>query len=273
MTRSKISAPFVYKNIYNDVISEFDIEYVPGVNSGSKLLEFLDMFNDRHINIVFPKGIDMKYVEPLKSFENFRIRVSSTDDLYKIQDLSKIGVKFFLDENFCAVNWKQLDDQLFLGCDPIYVKDDLTHALDMVYNICASNDIGIRCVLNHVQSTGPFAGVRETDWFVRPEDMDYAEGIYSAFEFDCSYMTDNKYEWSKFDALYTTFFDRRKYVGNMQELNFQLGFVLNNDSCIEQYVSRSNCGFMCAQGSSCEKCRHIKELSDLMHGKGMVITK
>lgn len=272
MTRSKICVPFVYKGQYNDVASEFDIRYVPGVNSGSKLLEFFDTFKDMPINVEFPKGIDIKSIEAFKMFDNVRVRVVKESDLSKIRDVSNVGVGFFLDERYSAVNWKQLDDQLSLGCNQIYVKDDLTHDLSSVYNICNTYGVGIRCVLNHVQSTGPYAGLKETDWFVRPEDMPYVYDIYSVFEFDCAYDNEkSEYEWNKFEALYRTFFDRCKYVGNMQELNFQLGFRLDNEACIDQYMSRSECGFACAHGSTCEKCRHIVELSKTMHEKGMSV--
>lgn len=274
MTMSNVAAPFVYKNRFNDRISEYNIEYTPGVNSAEKLAYFLQECKDegKMVNIEVKNGLDVDALWPFMHFDNMRIRITSTDDMTRAEHLREKHIKFFFDERFRACNWKQLRDQISYGCCQIYVADDLTHCLKKVYNICQKNEVGMRLVLNHVHSTGPYCGLNETDWFMRPEDMDYLGEYFDVFEFDCSYMSKNgEYEWSKFDALYRTYFEKKRYIGNLQEIVYQLGFVLPNASVAASYAHRTECGFHCASGSSCQMCLHHRELAEQLDGKGVMI--
>lgn len=273
MIQSKLAAPFEFKNKFNDTIGQFNINYTPGVNSASKLFEFLEMYSDRFINIAFPKDVKYEDIQQFTTFENWRVRITKVSEFNQIDELVKHGIKFFFDEKFCATNWQQLRDQISLGCCQIYVSDDLTHRLDLVYNRCQEHGVGIRCVLNHVHSSGRYRGLNPTDWFIRPEDMDFIEPYYDAFEFDCSYdNADDKYEWNKFEALYHVFFETKKYIGNLMEINWQLGFYFANPYYPPQYGSRCFCGGHCLQGSSCKICQRYQELARVFEEKGYIFT-
>lgn len=269
-----IAAPFLYKNRFNGRIDEFNIEYAPGVNDGNKLMQFLQECDDdgKKVNITFPNGVDADLVWPFVHFSNMRVRITNPSEFAKLGGLRERGVSFFLDERFRACNWKQLRDQISLGCSQIYIADDLTHCIEKVYNICEDNGVGLRCVLNHVHSTGPYCGTNDTDWFMRPEDMDTVGRMFDVFEFDCSYANKNgAYEWSKFDALYNVYIKKREYSGNLQEINWQLGFRFENSAYLSSYVNKTRCGFHCASGSSCNLCHNMRELADLFFEKGLMV--
>lgn len=271
---TKIAAPFVYGGKYNDVIDQYNIFYTPGINDGMKLIEFLDMYSDKYINIAFPKGVNCEQIKPLRTFENMRVRITQPSEFSSIEELKNNNINFFFDEKFAPISWKQLSDQISLGCCQIYIEDDLTHDIDKVYNVCQSHEVGIRCVLNHVHATGQYKGHNPQDWFIRPEDMDYINKYYDAFEFDCSHVDEDgieHYEWNKFHALYHVFFETKKYVGDLREINNQLRFNFHNQQFMPQYGSRGFCGGHCFKGSSCNICGNYKRLADLLYDKDVAV--
>jgi hypothetical protein len=269
-----LCAPFHTAKAEDDRIDEWDIKYIPGHNDPIKLVNFLDQYSSKTINMSCPLGIEPRAIEPLLRFDNLAIRLCSEKDFESIRWLSEKGARFFLDEPFAASSWKQLDDQISFGCCQIYLKDDLTHCLPKVYNICQKNSVGVRCVLNHVHSNGIYRGERETDWFIRPEDMEYASQYYDVFEFDCTYMNEHRdYAWSVFETLYRSYFEKERYTGNLQELNPQIKYQFNNRCYGDLYARRGECGFHCAQGSSCEMCSHHRELADTLYEKNIVVRK
>lgn len=260
----------------NENVGEFNIIFKKGKNSVDKLLEFVDMYDAKRINIKFPDGMDMP---TLKSAHRVSDKVGAILTPEMIagnripNELAENGIGFFFDSNLPAYNYCMLSSLLDAGVSDVYIADDLCYNMEDVHEICADRGVGIRAILNKIPMTTPNKGDDEKSVIFLPRDIEYLKDYVDTFEFDCG----DPCDWAKFDVLYRTFFERSRWGGEMAEINDDIYMSYDDDTILPYLAaSRYSCGRRCdmRKSNNCRKCHQYLETQRHMHDMGArIVTK
>lgn len=266
--RYRISAPYKYRNRYNDKIAEFDIDYY-SKNDIKDLVAFIREYSDRIINIRFRDGIDEEVLKTLVTlFSNFRVRIDISDFNY-IETFKENHIKWFFDKNIVINNHTMLESIVKLEPSCIYIGDDLAYNMDTVSQICHDANIQVRCVLNRIPSTAFDCGTNVRDYIYDPRTIDELADYYDCFEFN---LGPDPIEWNKWDVLYTTFFIDKKWVGDLREINEDLRFEYIPTRIMPTFpIYKANCGKRCVARytNHCNRCQHIiEDMQQVLIDKG-----
>lgn len=256
---------------HNKYISEFNIQYDKD-SRPKKLIQFLRLYKDRKINVLFTNGLDKDIAAQMAAmFPNFRVRLNP-EDMKNVGYLRENEIPFFFNLPLAANTYGQLEALLDLGVCAVYIIDDLTHNAKDVHEECAAKGVQVRCVLNQIPSTA--IGISYKDTIYDPRNIDELAEYYDVFEFGG---LDNKVEKSrfKFDVLFRTYFENKNWHGELSELNEDIPFPYHLDFIQKELASyKNNCQRRCdvRQESKCRKCqRIIEEQQQLLRGKGIAI--
>lgn len=265
----QIAAPFKFENQFNDKISEFNINYSPGLNDFKKLVEFVDMFKDKRVNIRFKTRINMDDVSILSKYDNAYIRVESKD-FDCVKSMRENGFKFFFDSTVPAYNIASLDYLVSLGTTDVYLYDDLMYVMDDIKKYCGKKDIGTRIILNKIPSILDYnkLGYDARDVIPRPEDKKYLDEYFDTCEFDCG----EPYDWHLFNVLQKVWFKDKKWAGDLREINKDLRIEYMNRSILPSISSfKFNCGQRCRMivDYACDKCNQAVEIASSLDSKGI----
>lgn len=260
----KLAIPFYNHYELNDVADEFNIYFNPDENDFEKLLDFLDKFKDKKINIEYRKAFDIKTASAIarvNSNVRFRLRAEHMGYVHQLRDKK---IPFFFDLSLACVSWCDVKAQVELdGVSCIYIADDLVYQLSNVSEYCKKHNIEIRVVLNRVPLTRRPMMDLPIAQIYRPNDYDYLGQFYDIAEFDCG----KPYDFDKLKVLYKAWFINRDWFGNMQEINTDVAYNFPNRSMPSMYISsRINCGLKCLKGSSCNKCDQFLSIAQGLLG-------
>lgn len=271
-TLEKISAPFKMYNDKNDYISEFNIRFNKGQNSFEKLIDFIDYYKDRRINIEFTGDFPMGVVSGInKISDNVYVRLTQ-DNFLAYQELKENNYKFFFDQDYKVYNYASLECFIDMGVSDIYPTDDLLYNIQETKDYCKSKNVNMRLVLNRIPSTIFNRGNTYKSQLYCPQDMDFLDQYFNMFEFDCG----DPYDWAKFDVLYRNWFERKGWNGSLEEINDDLRLhypILSIPSDIT--FIKSKCGRRCNKReiSFCDKCNQYVEIGKSLEDRQIFIPK
>jgi hypothetical protein len=253
----RFATEFVYKNDrVNDAAQELNIRYDDRVNSLSKLITFAKTYKDKNINVMTDRGVREDFVKSIPDIcPNVRVCLY-TFNHGAVELLKSNHCKFYFGPLFPAYNWSMLNSLISIGVTDVYIADDLCYDLDDVKSVCSDANVSIRCVLNRIPSTTPYAGNDFKSFIYRPEDMDLLSKYYDIFEFDCG----TPYDKMKFDVLSRVFFEQGKWNGDIREINDDIGYEFNDNLLLPELTRyKTVCKRHCDSHSPsfCHKCYKI----------------
>lgn len=253
----------------NDKAQGFNVSFDPNRDDFSKLIEFVQEYSDREVNVKYVDGIDTKTASALaKVGSNVRFRLKG-QDIHKADKLRENGCKFFFDKD-CGVSsyWELRHLVEVIGVDSVYIVDDLCYDLENVSKYCHDHDVRLRVVLNRCPTNFVCDDKRIT--YYRPQDMGYIDGLYDIAEFECGEGISG-FNSGLCDVLYRRFFEKRDWYGNVRDLNPSLPFDVYNRQLLPRLVKRrSTCQMSCVKdGSSCTFCQQMHHLMDMMLENGL----
>lgn len=222
-----------------------------------KFIDFLDLYPNTRINIEFKNEINLQHMKVInKTSENVYVRVKAKDFVI-VGDLRKEKCNFFVDSEIPAYNLSMLHTYIALGVTDVYIADDLCYNLQKVRNLCFDNGVRLRTVLNRIPMTTFDRGISPKSPFYRPNDIDYLKMYFDTFEFDCG----KPFDWRKFNTLYTTFFIKKDWDGDLSEINLDMRMSLDNRSLTDDFsYYKMNCDRRCDECNICYNmmCMHQK---------------
>lgn len=256
----RLAIPFKNHFALNDVADELNIYYDPNSQDLNDLIAFVKEFEKKQINIEYRNGIDFKTASALSSLsENVCFRLKSSD-LAATSKLREKNCRYFFSKDNPASSFRTLQSFVEeLHVSEVYIADDLCYQLKNVRRYCEEHGVKIRAVLNSVPMTHP--SMSETIPIWMPRDMDELSGYFDVAEFDCGH--DKTYDFKKLSVLYKVWFEKKDWVGDMQEINEWIPF---NYYCrtILPSIGRTkfNCRLKClSEGAHCTKCQQVMDLS------------
>lgn len=255
----------------NDNADEFNIFYSKDDNSLNALVDFVDAYKNKQINIRFRNTIDVKVASTIQKLgDNVRF-VLEAKDLGRIPELKAAGCKYFLMPQMAACSFTQLQYQVeALGVCEVYPIDDLAYDLPIVARWCGERNVRLRVVLNRPLTSVPF--VNNETFFCRPEDMDMLNLYFDTGEFAVG--EDKAYDFSKAEVLYRAFYERKYWHDKLSEI-IEGVWDVPNASMTEAYTrNKLSCRHKCvSENSPCAHCRNYLELAQELNKKNIRITR
>lgn len=230
-----------------DEVSEFNINYNSNKNDFQKLIQFIEEYQDKRINISISSAADLENLKVInKLHKNIYIKVDNFNFLEQLNNF-----KYYL--SIPITNYTLLDHIINLPISDIYIAGDLYHSLSEVKILCEKHNIRTRLIVNKI----PMIGLSPRDAIYRPEDGEYLSNYIDTIEFDCGN------DWKKIEVLYKVWIEKQTWSGNLQEINSDLAFYFPNRQVIPYlYRRRYNCNFECIRGdSTCTACEDVISLA------------
>ena len=253
-----IAIPFKMNYELNDKAQEFNIYFDPDKNNFNTLIEFIQEYKDKRIDIEYRNGIDVKTASALaKVGDNVAFRLHG-EDVLKTDALKSRGCKFFFDSTVAVTNWITLKRFVeTVGVTDVYVADDLVYELDNVRDYCTKNGVSMRCVINRVPITEKLKQGSYIAPMYRPQDVPFLETVYDVAEFDCGTPCDFK----KLSVMYRVYIEKKNWYGQLGELNpdFDGVDVPCPDIMDGLAEKRSKCALRCLRGGSCRTCKLVTD--------------
>lgn len=267
-----VAIPFKLNYKLNDEIQEFNLKFDPNENSFDTLIEFIQKFSDKIVNIEYRNGIDVKTAAALaKVGDNVRFRLKA-EDIQKSDRLFSRGCKFFFDSSMAAGSWMELYQMVNQHCVcSVYICDDLVYELDKVSAFCHEHDVKVRMVLNRAPLTQP---VKQDMWIApmyRPQDIPVLEkyGV-DVVEFDCG----SPYDFKQLAVLYKVYIKDKDWYGQLGEINpdFKDRDIPCRGFPVMLADKRSICGLRCLRGGHCRTCRNLVTVAQDLRDIGAQLT-
>lgn len=267
MSNYQLAIPFHYPNDEaNSVATEFNILFFQSRNRVEDLIEFVQEYKDKRINISFPEGIHMPTLKSIYAVsDNVYVRLKATD-MMMLPEIQEKDFKFFFDATMSANNYTNLDAFIRLGISDIYFADDLAYNLPELSKYCHSKNVKLRLILNKIPATSFDKGINPRSPIFRPQDIDLINKYVDTYEFDCG----EPYDWAKFNVLYRTWFERKSWHGQLSEINDDIHMSFHNDTIYPNLTDyKITCGRKCNQrtGTYCKKCNQWLEIGEIFEDK------
>lgn len=249
-----VAIPFKLNYKLNDKIQEFNIDFDPNNNNFDTLIEFIQKFNDKTINIEYRNGIDVRTATALaKISDNVQFRLKA-EDIQKSSQLYERGCKIFFDNSMSADSWMELYQMVTKHkVSAVYLCDDLVYELDKACAFCHGNNVKVRMVVNRA----PMSQNAGRMWIApiyRPQDVPVLEkcGV-DVVEFDCG----SPYNFKQLEVLYKVYIKNHDWYGQLGEINpdFKDADIPCRGFPIMLADKRSTCGLRCLRGGRCRTCR------------------
>lgn len=265
---NKLAIPFHLNNEINDDVKEFNILFYKNKNNIEKLIDFIQEYEDKRINIEFPEGIHMPTLKSVnKISDNVYCRMNPVD-VVKLEELKKNNIKFFFNSTMLAYNYTTLASLIRLGVSDVYIADDLCYNMSDVKAICEQHNIQTRLILNHIPATSLDAGMDPRSPIFMPKDLDNIDKYFDVFEFDCG----TPYDWTKFEVLRRVWFDKKDWHGQLGEINDDIEQDFHCDVIYPDFIDiKLNCGRRCDKRVSnpCRKCESVIEIGEILKKKNV----
>lgn len=263
----RLSIPFKRFNDLNERTDEFDIDFNPKENGFEKLVDFIQEYEHKRVNVKYTGTLDIKTARALsKVGGNVYFRLAA-HDISAIDVLKEGNCRYFFGNDVPAYNLTFLAGLAGLGVSDVYIKDDLWYNLPDAAKSCHDYGIAVRAVLNRIPSTAIGKGNDPRDMFLRPSDLPLLEGFVDTVEFDCK-GNGTVYDFAKADVLYKTWFESGAWYGDLREINDDLKLYVPNTGVFPQLTSsKLTCGLACRRGLHCKKCEQFIEIAKSLSEK------
>lgn len=263
----KLALPFYFGIHIEEIADEFNVDFKKTSNA-EKMIEFIETYPDKQINIHFTDGVDFKRAKEFsKISDNVYICLDGQDFLATFE-LFKNKIPFFFGHNFLITSYTQLKDFVEnIGVSAVYIGDDLVHNIEQVADYCHSHDIKIRLVANRIPSASSFKGINAISWFLIPEEVDYYQNFIDVIEFDCE--TPDGYDYVAAKALKKIFFEKKRWKAPLKEINKDLqSDILGSTFKSNSFTISANCKLGCmVHNSHCNFCQSRYQLAEALQEK------
>ena len=255
-------------------IDEITIEWNP---KDLTLLEFLQKYQDKRINIVIFENDSFeeykmisKMENILKDFPNLNISFAFTYNIVEkypetFKKIKEKNLKFYY--YYAVYNWEDFNFWLKAGVSDIVIGNQLCFELDKCkslateYNIILKTDIGI--VQKHYYSIEDYQS-----FFIRPEDIEFYSEYIDVFNLYWS----NSSEKRDLGVLYDIYAIDKYWYGNLQEIILQLQEPIDSRCLLAGFAkNRINCGRRCLSGSNCNLCKNQIDLAKTLNANDLVL--
>ena len=264
----RVAAPFALDNAANNErIDEFNVIFKED-NSIEKLCEFLELYQEKRVNVYFkdckPTQYELKLLNA--SNDNFYVMLSPTS--VDAEELQNFGIKFF--SGRLINSWTELVNWTEIGVSDIYPAGDLLYDMDALRKYCDKHNLGIRYVLNIVpQATGT-----PEDVFFRPQEFELLNKYFNTVEFICDGdpFDARHYNWNIFKVLYKVWFVKHKWIGDLAEINIDIDYPVPCEAFSARFFSKKlNCNYNCKKGKICNSCNLYYDMAIALKNKGLKI--
>lgn len=245
----------------NEKVQQFNIFYDVAQQDLNKLIEFIQEFPTKQINIEYRNGIDTRSAAALSKISDkvrFRLRA---EDIAKTAKLQENGCKFFFDASMACGNWTALYDQIInQHVSEVYLCDDLMYDLTRVRDFCTSHGVKTRIIINRVSWTRPVSDDAYFAPWLRPQDMDELKLYFDTVEF---FVADDSKDTHAYDVLYKVYIEKEDWYGDLKELVPDIPYTLPCRG-VPQYLvhKRCNCNLACLRRTSCHMCESIVNVAN-----------
>lgn len=269
-----IAAPFALEFTHKEWIDEFNLIYKPK-NKTEDMINFLIDNQEKRINVWFKE--DSFNIDAIKTFSKihpefyvvFREPFPHVADL--VEQVVDNEIKFYFD--MYASNYSELNLYLSLGCSDVWIWGDLMYDLITVREVCNSYGARIRIILNKIPAPVNIPSVK--DPFFRPQDLELVEKYFDTAEFICG-DTDGfdptHFDWRYFKMLYRHWFERRKWIGDLREINLDVNFFF---PCLcfspRFFEKKTNCQLKCYKNRPCNSCDASYNMALALQEKGLMV--
>lgn len=263
-----IAAPFALDNASNNErIDEFNIIFKED-SSMEKLVEFLELYQEKRINIYFERYKPTQYELKLLNASNDNFYVALSPGSVDAEELKNLGVKFFS----CRLisSWTELVNWTGVGVTDIYPAGDLLYDMDALRGYCDKHSLNIRYTLNAIPS---LMGEPE-DVFFRPQEFELLDKYFDTVEFICDGdpFDARHYNWNMFRVLYKAWFVKHKWVGDLAEINVDIDYSVPCEMFPSRFFEKKlNCNYGCKKGRSCNSCSLYYNMALNIREKGLRI--
>lgn len=268
----KLAAPFPFKKERQEIIDEYNIEFICSKHNPEDLIDWLRK-QDKRINLRIDFNEESSRIDPLdliktlNKFENVYLRLGVTQGKW-LDFIQENKIKFFFDYDYNINSFCRLKDALKQGVTDVYIMEDLCYRLPQVRKLCDLHGARIRLVANLIPS---FALGRGTDltapWYT-PENFNTLKIFYDVIEFE---LYDS---WQRFDVLYKIWFIDHQWRDELKYINFELNLHIPGASFPNEVCEyRMTCGHRCVERqSACRKCKRYIQLAQDFDKKGIEYT-
>lgn len=267
MSNYQLAVPYHYNNDdTNSMAAEFNILFFQSRNRVEDLIEFVQEYKEKRINIEFTEGVHIPTLNSICAVsDNIYVRLKASD-LMILPEIQEKGFKFFFDASMSVNNYTNLDAFIRLGVSDIYFVDDLAYNLNAVSDYCHSKGVKLRLILNQIPATSFDKGINPRSPIFRPQDIDLINKYVDTYEFNCG----NPYDWAKFEVLYRAWFERKHWHGELSEINDDIHMSFHNDTIYPNLTEyKIVCGRKCNQriGAYCKKCNQWVDIGNIFKEK------
>lgn len=269
----QLAIPFkLFNDKYDAVADEFNILFRESRNSQEKLIEFVETYPEKRINVEMDR-IDVSFLGILnRAHDRVYVRLTDISDTQYVDALKEKGVRFFFDSSaIAATSVYHLSYLISLGVSDVYLADDLLYDLQNARDIADSNEIGLRLVLNVVPTTLPITDYDKAPWFP-PDSIDIIEPFIDTVEFNCG----EPYDWGAFGVYYRAWFERKMWHGDISEIIKDLRIFVPDDSLFTQELInyKIQCRKKCTNKyNKCDRCPKFVAIAQEMAEKQIGINK
>lgn len=262
---TKLAGPFLYENSLCDEFIELNIKFDKEQNDFTKLIEFVNEYSDRRINIKM-KTLDVSLFKKLVQFNKNIYARLEWRNCYEVvlDELKSAGVRFFFDKDFPASDMISLSNLISFGVSDVYIGDSLMYNLPDVSKFCHSRGVKMRVVLNEITSFWG-QGRNPKDMFFRPEDYDILDTYFDIFEFDC--------EKDRIPILKKVWLEDKRWIGDLRAVHDGVRFHIPNGSLSPNFTNKKiSCGRKCdyVENFTCNRCNQLMEVAQTLSSKGAV---
>ena len=252
-----------YKHIKKlDIADEFTITYS---NRNDVLIDFLEEFKDKRVNLTIEKQLTDSELKLLKtisdSYPNLFLRFEFYNYDYT-ENICESGVPYFFARH--VNNWDEFLGLIDLGVSDIYVVEDLGFELESVAKVAHENNVRIRIYPNVAQSQWKDTPDFKKFW-IRPEDIHLYDGIVDV----CEFFGEPKH----MPTLLKIYKEDKKWLGALKDLIIGLHTTIDNRLINFEFFGegRINCGKKCLKGNACRRCDRVVELAKTLEKVNLTI--
>jgi len=259
--------PFMIGFPYNDEIMEFTIKYDSMKDKYEDLINFVETYSDRRINIELTyNATSLNTLLPLLKINPAVYLKLNEGYIHRVNDLKESGIPFFF--TLQCSSWDSLNSLINIGVSDVYLTNELGFNLLKIQKMLQYTGIRTRAIVNVAQMADPFnVNARIKAFFIRPEDIGVYQDIIDTFEFFAT-------NQAQYEVLYDTYVHNESWEGNLAEIIMGLGIDVDSRAIAPDFgVYREDCGKRCFSGSSCHICDRVHELAIAMEDKDLMFTE
>ncbi len=262
------------KDALLEKIDEIDIDWDP---QDLTLLEFLQKYKNKRINIIINNNEDFEKYKLLSKIATFKEEFPELDIAFAfrynlvelfpevLEQIKQKNIKFYY--NYAICDWEEFNVWMKSGISDMVIGNQLCFELEKCrmlaneYGFRLRTDIGV--VQKKYITTEDYCS-----FFIRPEDIDKYSKFIDVFNLYFSKLENPR----DLNVLFDIYSNDKYWYGNLQEILPQLINPLDSRCLLSSFVNnRINCGRKCLSGSSCKICKNQMNLAKTLSDNNLML--